>query len=130
MNKNAVRMVSRDGLAELLNDPLRRGVCSHINMEQLSVGMFDHYKNIEHAKGRSNGYAKVTCDDVFGMIADKGGLALRWTAFARPFDAVIGHVFTHGSWRDLQTEFEQQLVGDAFLAPRWIVHGHAVNEGL
>jgi len=42
-------------------------------------------------------------------------------AFAWITDAGVRHVFAHGSWRDLQAEFEQEFVGDALLSPGWVL---------
>jgi hypothetical protein len=64
------------------------------------------------------------------MIADQCGPALRLAAFAWAADAVTGHIFAHGSWRDPQTEFEQEFIGDAFLAPRRVLQSHAADQCL
>jgi len=44
--------------------------------------MLNDDKYIEEAEGRGDGHAKVTCNDARGMIAKKGGPALRLAAFA------------------------------------------------
>ena len=71
MNENAVRVVSRNSFAELLNDPLSRRLCGHIDMKQLSTRMFNHHKHIEDTEGRDDCDAEVTRNDALGMIADK-----------------------------------------------------------
>src|SRR5687767_14592333 len=102
----------------------------HLDMKQPSAGVLNDDKHTEDAKSRGDCHAKVTSHDTLGVIANKGGAALRLAAFAWGTDAVVGHVFTYGSWRDFQTELEKEFVGDAFLSPRQILHGHASNESL
>ena len=130
MDEYAVRVVSRDRFTQLLDRPLSGGMRCHIDMKEPAAGMLNDNKHIKHAEGRGDRYAKVTCHDAFGVIAKKSGPALRLAAFARTANTVIRHIFTHGSWRDLQAEFEQQLVGDAFLAPRRVLQGHPSNQRL
>jgi hypothetical protein len=101
MNEDTVCVVRGDGFTKLLNDPLGSGMGSHIDMQQLSAAMFDHHEHIEHTKSRSDCHTEVTRDDALGVIAKKGRPTLRLAAFTRSADAVIGHVFAYGSWRDL-----------------------------
>jgi hypothetical protein len=86
---------------QLLDRPWRRGMRRHIDMKQPSARMFNDDKHVKHAEGRGDRHAEVTCHDALGVIANKGGPALRLTAFARAADSVIRHVFAHRSWRDL-----------------------------
>ena len=39
-------------------------------------------------------------------------------------------VFAHRAWGHTQAKLEQQFVGDALFALRWIVTGHATDERL
>src|SRR5262245_21674454 len=99
-------------------------MCCHIDVNKPTAGMLNHHKHIEHTKGCGDHYAEVTCDDALGIITEKGGPALRLTAFARATHAVIRHVCAHSAGRDLQAEFEQQLIGDAFLSPGRVLQSH------
>jgi hypothetical protein len=101
-----------------------------IDMKEPSARMLNHHKDIEDAECRRDCRAEVTRDNALSMIADKCGPALRLIAFAWAADAVTGHVFAHGSWRDPQAEFEQEFVGDAFLPPGGILQGHSTDDGL
>ena len=123
-------MVDRDGFAALRHGPRRRGMRRHIDVKQSSARMFNDAKEIEEPEGRGDRPAAVTCDDALGVIAEKAGPALALTALARTFDTVVQHVCTHGSRRDLQAQLEQELVGDALLAPRRVLQGHASHERL
>src|SRR5687768_6297456 len=102
MNENTVHVVSWNGFAELLDGPLSRGMCGHIDVKQPSTGMFDHHKHVEYAKGGGDSDAEVTCDNPLGVIADKGRPALRLATSTRAADTVIRHVFAHRSWRDFE----------------------------
>jgi hypothetical protein len=77
MNQYAVRVISWNGFTELLDGPLSGGTGRHIDMKQPSAGMLNHYKYIEDTKSRGNCHAEITCDNPLGVIANKGGPALR-----------------------------------------------------
>src|SRR5215831_12900581 len=130
MDENAVRVVSRNGFAELLPGPLRRGMGCDIDVEEPPAGMLNHHKDIENAECRRDCHAEVTRDNALSLITNKCGPALRLTAFAWTADAVTRHVFAHGAWRNPQAEFAQEFVGDAFLPPGGILQGHATDDGL
>lgn len=130
MDEKTIRVVCRDRFTELLDSPLSRGMRRDIDMNQPSAGMLNPHKYTKDTESRGDCHAKVKSQDARGVIAEKGGPALRLTACARATHAVVRHVFAHGSWGDLQAEFEQELVGDAFLTPGRIVQGHPSNEGL
>jgi hypothetical protein len=126
MEEHAVGVISGDGFSGLRHGPRRRD----IDMQEPSARMLNHHKDIEEAEGRRDCHAEVTRYNTLSMIADKCGPALRVTAFAWAADAVTGHVCAHSSWRDPQTEFAQEFVGDAFLPPGGILQGHATDDGL
>ena len=42
----------------------------------------------------------------------------------------LGQIFAHGPGRHLQAELQQQLIGDPFLAPRWVLPGHPTDKRL
>src|SRR5262245_61878982 len=130
MDEHAVGVISRDGFSELLHGPRRRGMSGDIDMQEPSARMLNYHKDIENAECHRECHAEVTRDNAFSMIADTCGPVLRLTAFAWATDAVTGHVFAHGPWRDPQAELEQEFVGDAFLPPGGILQGHATDDGL
>src|SRR5215831_10397065 len=81
-----------------------------------------------HAAGED--CPEATDDETLCVVADERGPALRWTAWPWTAPAVAWHVFPHGPWRYAQPQFEQQLIGNALLAPGHILPGHAADQCL
>ena len=71
MQEETVGVIRGDGFAQLLQCPLRRGMCCHIGMEDAARGMFHDDKYIEEAKGGRDHDTEVARDDRLGMIAHK-----------------------------------------------------------
>ena len=121
MDHDAVRVIGRNGFAELLHGPLSRGICRDTNVKESATGMFNNHKDIQGAKRRRDCDTKVTGHDPLGMIAKKRCPALRVTARAWATDAVTRHIFPHRSRRHAQAELEQQFVGNTLLSLRRIL---------
>ncbi|PYT19287.1 MAG: hypothetical protein DMG58_36705 [Acidobacteria bacterium] len=56
---------------------------------------------------------------------DEGQPTLLWIGRAH---RAVTQVLLHGSGRYANPEFQLQLVGDAFLAPGWILSGHLSDQ--
>jgi hypothetical protein len=41
-----------------------------------------------------------------------------------------GQILPYGSWRNLNSQLQQKLIGDAFLAPRRVLVRHAADQSL
>src|SRR4029434_140806 len=54
MDEEAVAMIRRYRVAQLLQGPLRCGMCRDIDMQQSAARMFHDDKHIEHAEGGLN----------------------------------------------------------------------------
>ena len=130
MDENAVYVVSRNGFAELLQGPLRRGMGCDIDVKEPPAGMLNDHKHVEYAKRRRDHHTEVTGHYALGMIADERGPALGLMILTLTSHAVARYVFAHRSRRDLQTELEPQFIGDPLLAPGWVIAGHLSNERL
>jgi hypothetical protein len=64
------------------------------------------------------------------MIADEGRPSLGLHALAGVSVWAHGHILAYGSRRDAEAELEQELVSDAFLAPRRVITGHLAYKRL
>src|SRR5262249_58514106 len=70
---------------------------------------------------------EVRSYDRFGMIAQKGHPAL-----GRRFRTlwILWHIRTGRAWRNLNSNLQQELIGDSFLSPSRIVRCHVDNQFL
>lgn len=97
VDQDAIAVIGWNGFAELLRGPLSSRMRRDMGVKQSATLMLDDHKDIEHSECCSDRNAEVARDDAFGMIADKGGPALRLTVFARAADAVPRHILAHRS---------------------------------
>jgi hypothetical protein len=97
VDQEAIAVIGWNGFAELLRGPLGCGMHRDIDVKKSATLMLDDHKDIEQSECGSDRDAEVACDNAFGMIADKGGPALRLTAFARAANAVPRHILAHRS---------------------------------
>ena len=87
--------------------------------------MFDHYKDVELAKGCGDDEEEVARNDRTGVIAQEGRptlIATRQTRWAR------GHVLSDRPWRNPQPKFQEQFIGNALFAPELILGRQAPNQ--
>jgi len=75
-------------------------------------------------------HGHATYDESLRVIAQERPPALRLHAVTWCSVEVLRHVLADGAWRDLQTELEPQLVGDASLPPCKVVARHLPDERL
>ena len=87
--------------------------------------MLNQHQDIEQSERRRDCQEEVAGDDRLGVIAHKRRPAMIATWTAR---RSLGHVFTYRARRNPDSELEQELIGDAFLAPERVVRGHASNQ--
>src|SRR6266404_5941146 len=96
-----------------------------VAMNQTSTAMLDNHEHVQLSKRCRDGEEKVTRNDPLGVQAQKtrpAHIASRTTC--RSFRQIL----IHCSRRDPNVELQQQFVGDALLAPRWILVRHPTNE--
>ena len=101
------------------------GVACNVQMQQpaRAVEHCDEYVNLP--EGRRDRDEKIAGDDRLRVVTEKRRPAL---VAARAARHRLTHVLANGTRRNSQPEFEQEFVGDAFLAPRRIGGCHATNQ--
>ena len=97
VEQEAIAVIGWNGFAELLRGPLGCRMCRDTDVKKSATLMLDDHKDIEQSECGSDRDAEVASANAFGMIADKGGPALRLTAFARAANAVPRHILAHRS---------------------------------
>src|SRR5450756_1493509 len=110
---------------QLLQRPCRSRVRSDVAMNQTSTAMLDDYEHVQLSKRCRDGEEKVTRNDPLGVQAQKARPAhIASRATCRSFWQIL----VHRSRRYSNVELQQQFVGDALLAPRWILIRHPTDE--
>lgn len=102
MDQEAIRVVRRYCFAQLLERPMRRGMCRCIDMQEPAGRVFHHDEHVKQAKGGRDDHTAITRDDRLRMIADTGAPALSGRAFASTMIHALWHVLTHRPWRYLE----------------------------
>jgi hypothetical protein len=111
VDHESVWVVVGKKLAELLNRPFRGWVIGHIDMQHLVEANLHRDENVDYAKRSRHGDKEIAGDDSLRMVTDKRRPTVTFSAAA----GLIGvQVFPHGSRRDSNSEFDEQLVGDVF----------------
>lgn len=100
-------MIAGNRFSQLLQHPLGRRMLGNITMQNLPRGMVDDNEHIEDLERRRDYSEEVTCDDYFRMIPDEGGPTLIGVPAMRPVASPLGHVLSDTTWRDPQSELEQ-----------------------
>ena len=125
VNEKSVRMVAGQCLAELLERPCRCRMIGDVHMKQAARADLHGNEHIQDSETGSDHSEEVTGDNRFRVIADERGPALRggasWTARA-------AKIFVNRARRDKYAEFQGELVGDPFLAPRRVFPRHLPHE--
>src|SRR5262245_20988515 len=129
MEQEAVCVICRNRFAKLLEGPLRRGMRRDTDVQQSAAAVFDNDKNVEETKGRCDHDAEVARHNRLRMIAYKGPPALGLHTVAWPPVRALWHVLAHSTWRDPQTELQQEFIGNTLLAPCGVLVGYTTDEG-
>ena len=117
--------IGPDGLAQLLQCPCGRRMCGDVEVNQATAAVLDDHEYVEHPERGGDGDQKIAGNDSLGVQALEGGptRTAPWPArWAR------GKVFPHGARRDLYSELQKKLIGDALLAPCGILVPHAADQ--
>ena len=115
----------REGFSKLLQRPLRAGMASDVEVKHAPGSMLHHDEDVAQLKGRRHRDEEVAGYDCVSVIAQERGptlIASRRPSWSRH------HVFAYSTRRDPDPEFDEQLVGDAFLSPGWILTGHQSHK--
>src|ERR1700733_2386544 len=94
-------------------------------MDQPAAAVLDHDKHVQESERCGDGDEEITRNDPLGVQAQKGRPAhIASRATCRSFWQIL----VHRSRRYSNVELQQQFVGDALLAPRWILIRHPTDE--
>jgi hypothetical protein len=98
MDHEAVCVVRRNGLPQLLQRPGRCRMRCHVGMQNAAGRVCHQHKDIEEAKGGRDHDAEITGYDRLGMVADKSAPTLGHRAFASVMVHALGHVLAYRAW--------------------------------
>ena len=96
-----------------------------VKVKNTSASDFNDDEDINQLESCRYHDKEVAGDDCFGVIANERHPVLSrvWRTFG-----CFGHVAPNGPRRNSNSDFEQQLIGNALLAPSRIVYGHFDDE--
>ncbi len=114
-------------LANLLRRPFSRRMVGHVGVENASRVDLHYDEYIEDAERCCYADEKVAGDDLSGMVANERAPPLILPWFGR---FATAKVLSDSSGGDLDPEFQAQLIGDALLAPSWVLVCNCSNEFL
>jgi len=121
VEKILVGVIGGYRFAQLLQGPGGRAVIG----DEFSSTDLHHDKHVETSKGCSDDCQEITCYDGARMIMDKRQPALVASGLTQ---WGLGHVLPHRAGRDLDPEFQQEFIRNAFLTPTHIIPRHLTNE--
>ena len=116
------RLVPREGLGDLLRDPLRRRMVGHAQRDQASPLMPQDHQHRQQPKVDRRHHEEVHGADTGRMVAQE-----RLPRLARPSGPTLGHVLGDRRLRDLDPEL-QQLTVNARRAPQRVLHTHPPDQ--
>jgi hypothetical protein len=99
----------------------------NVAVDQAPAVVLDYNKYIQQTKGRGYRDEEITGNDSLSVQAQEGRPA---QITSRPTWRGPGKILAHSPWRHPNPQFQQQLIGDAFLAPRGILIRDPANQRL
>jgi len=121
VDHESVSLIARHNHPKLLRGPLGCRMRRRVPMQDSSGSRFQHDKDIDHAKCCGHDDKEIAREHRARVVPHEGAprlcalLPARWS---RP------HIRSHRSRRDVNTQFEEELVSDPFLTPRPIRRRH------
>ena len=115
------RLIPREGLGDLLGDPLSCRVGGDVDPNQLASVMRDDHQAIEQPEADGRHDEHIDGTDVRSMIAQEGLPALRRRT------ASSNHVLGDGRLGDVEPELEQFTVNTR-RTPQWVRPAHLGDE--
>jgi hypothetical protein len=98
-----------------------------IAVNQTTAAMLDHNKHIQQSECRGNGDEEIARNDSLGVQTQERRPA---QIASGPTARTSGQVLVHRPGRHPNPDLQEQLVGDAFLAPRGILIRDPANQRL
>ena len=77
VDEERVRFLSRDGLPELLERPVRAGMSGDVAVSDPTRSYFHDHENVQHPKAGCHTDEKITGQQALGMVANKRHPTLR-----------------------------------------------------
>jgi hypothetical protein len=102
----------------------------HMDMEDAASDVFQEDKDLQEPEGCRDHHTEITRHDAFGLVADKGGPALRRYTMPSAVSQALWHGLPYGAWRYPQAQLEQEFVRNALLTPRRVLTSHMMDKGL
>jgi len=123
----AVWAWKRQGLSELLQNPIARRMRGGVEMENAAPMMLDDEEAVQHTEAQRGHGEKVEGRDHLAVVLEEclPALHLRFVGLARP----LLQIARHGGFGNLKSEL-LQFPMDARRAPGWILGLHAPNQPL
>ena len=116
------RLVPREGLGDLLRNPLRRRMIGHAQRDQTSPLMPQNHQHRQQPEIDRRHDEEVHGADTGRVIAQE-----RLPRLARPSGPALGHILGDGRLSDLDPEL-QQLTVNAGRAPQRVLHAHPPDQ--
>jgi hypothetical protein len=121
MDGISISFIASDAFSEFLERPFSGWMSGDVEMKDAPGGNFDDNEHVEKLKRGRDHDEEVAGDNRFGMIPlECHPSLLRIWRTRRP----LRHMPSNGTRRNLDTDFEQQFIGDAFLTPCRITDSH------
>lgn len=121
MNNESISFITDHAFSKLLKRPLSSRMPRDIGLQN-SPGMeFHDHQYIDQLERCGDNDKEVRGNDGFGVVPHKSHPTLGWVCGT---SRRLGHVAPDRSRRNLDSDFQQEFVGDTFLAPCGIVYGH------
>ena len=77
VDEEPVRFLSRDGLPELLERPVRGGMSGDVAVSDPACSHFHDHENVQHPKAGCRTDEEITCQQALGMVVNKRHPTLR-----------------------------------------------------
>ena len=127
VNQELVPSFVADHLTQLLQRPGSARMGGDVAVDQSTAAMLDYHKHIQHTKCRGDGAEEITGYDSLSVQAQESRPA---QIASRPTSRTPGQVLAHRPGRHPNPDLQEQLIGDAFLAPRVILTRDPANQRL
>jgi hypothetical protein len=98
-----------------------------VAMDQTSATVLDHHEHVEQSERGRHDQEEIAGNDALGMQAQERRPP---QVAPRSVWRATGQILPHGSWRNLNSQLQQKLIGNAFLAPRRVLVRHAADQSL
>src|SRR5262249_16366043 len=122
MNDESVAFIPNHTFSELLQGPASGRMLGNVEVKDASRSDLHDHQHIDQSKGGGYDDEKVRGNDGLYMIPDESHPALRRNL------GLDRHIATDRARRDLNPDFQQELVGDPLLAPRRVVRPYLKDQ--